>query len=127
MQTILEGKLPMSLNSRLRTFHLIRGTRASPLIRAAAAALAAATLAALPASAQSTAVYGGPKFAFGRLSPEGAYTAVNDAGASVGYAPASDENLGTRAIRWGASGTTQLGILGTAPNGFTGGAASAIN
>ena len=57
--------------------------------------------------------------------------AVNNAGTAVGHATVflGDSALGTRAVRWAAGGTvaTELGHLGTDPNGVTGASARAIN
>jgi uncharacterized membrane protein len=57
---------------------------------------------------------------------------INDAGTAVGaglkVALPSQVNLGTRAGRWDAGGTlTELGHLGTNPDGITGARANAIN
>ncbi len=112
----------MSLNSRLRTLRLIRGNRATPLT-GAAAALAAVTLAALPASAQYITVYGGPTTQTGG-GPGGG---VNDAGTSIGTLLPSGGQGAYRPVRWGASGTTELGNLGTDPSGYSAGTPYAIN
>ena len=58
-------------------------------------------------------------------------SAINDSGTSAGYAMKHVEGngMGTRAVRWNGSGTaaTELGDLGTDPNGFTYSQASAVN
>ena len=58
-------------------------------------------------------------------------TAVNDAGAIVGYAEkyVAGTNLGPRAVRWDASGTaaTELANLGTDASGFTSATPLAVN
>ena len=60
----------------------------------------------------------------------GAY-AVNDAGTAVGYSYkyVGGRDMGTRAVRWDASGTaaTELGNLGTDSNGITYAYAYAVN
>jgi len=58
--------------------------------------------------------------------------ALNNAGTAVGYSEkynASNVSLGSRAVRWDASGTaaTELGVLGTTSSGFTTSRAYAIN
>ncbi|MBN2580300.1 MAG: DUF3466 family protein [Pirellulales bacterium] len=57
--------------------------------------------------------------------------AVNDAGTAVGYSDKYDgsDNLGSRAVRWDASVSTatELGDLGTSPEGITNSFAIAIN
>ncbi len=58
-------------------------------------------------------------------------SAINDSGTAVGFADkyVNGNNMGHRAARWDASGmaATELGALGTGPNGFTNAQASAIN
>ncbi|MGA2062197.1 MAG: DUF3466 family protein [Thermoguttaceae bacterium] len=57
--------------------------------------------------------------------------AINTAGTTVGYSEkiVSDSDLGTRAVRWDASGTaaTELGNLGTYSSGSTNACAYAVN
>ncbi|MGD0516390.1 MAG: DUF3466 family protein [Thermoguttaceae bacterium] len=57
--------------------------------------------------------------------------AVNDAGTAVGYSNKyiNGSNMGTRAVRWSASGTaaTELGNLGTSNSGVTSAYAYAVN
>ena len=57
--------------------------------------------------------------------------AVNDAGTVVGHSEkyVGDRFVGTRAVRWDASGTvaTELGNLGTYSNGYTDSCAIAVN
>ena len=57
---------------------------------------------------------------------------INDAGTAVGYArkyDGSGVNLGSRPVRWDASGTvaTELGNLGTTTSGYTGSVAAINN
>jgi hypothetical protein len=58
-------------------------------------------------------------------------SAVNDAGTAVGYSRkyVSGSDKGTRAVRWGASGTaaTELGNLGVDPSGITNAWSFAVN
>jgi probable HAF family extracellular repeat protein len=56
-------------------------------------------------------------------------TDLNNLGTAVGYGSPSDVDLGQRAVRWDASGTsaTELGHLGTNPDGFTASFATSIN
>jgi Protein of unknown function (DUF3466) len=64
-------------------------------------------------------------------STDSAALAVNAVGTAVGYARKHDPNTspGERPVRWDASGTaaTELGVLRTAPNGYTEARAYDIN
>jgi len=106
----------MSFNSWLQMHHLMPTSRATCIVCAAAAALAAITLTAPSASAAYVNVFGGPTFTPGDGVQYADVAGVNDAGAAVGnvYTEASALDASFLAVRWDSSGAPaiELGLGG---------------
>ena len=99
----------------------MRSVRAARILCAAcAAAIMSITWAGTPASAQYITIYGGP---IG--SGETSTTPACPSATSPRSGPR--RHLGGRAVRWDASGMTELGHLGTDASGSTHSTAGSIN
>jgi hypothetical protein len=122
----------MSFTSWLQTYRPTCSSRAPHFV--CATALAAITLTTPSASAAYVTVYGGPTYAPGVGGFKGLVTVdgVNNGGAAVGTAEkfdGTDVRIGSRAVRWDASGAapTELANLGTNASGYTSTVGRAIN